>query len=37
MTIELPLPEKITFMSPLHPVTFEDGTQTAYMADQLCP
>lgn len=28
VTIELPLPEKITFISPLHPVTFEDGTQS---------
>jgi|GEM_PF-2871451 len=28
VTIELPLPEKITFISPLHPVTFENGTQS---------
>lgn len=34
VTIELPLPEKITYMSPLHPVTFEDGTQ-GYQATTL--
>lgn len=28
VTIELPLPEKISFMSPLHPVTFKNGTQS---------
>ena len=31
MTIELPLPDKITFMSPLHPVTFENG-KDSYIA-----
>jgi len=28
VTIKLPLPEKITFTSPLNPVTFENGTQS---------
>lgn len=28
VTIELPLPEKVTFVSPLHPVTFANGTQS---------
>lgn len=28
VTIELPLPTKITFVPGLHPVTFEDGTQS---------
>lgn len=28
VTIELPLPEKTTFVSPLHPVIFENGTQS---------
>src|ERR1043166_1122395 len=31
MTVELPLPDKITFMSPLHPVTFENG-KDSYIA-----